>query len=339
MKTIAALLLGIFATGGIFSQSFSSVAEIVTVYSQNGQYYLRSTPFDNETPSLPGITEVFSKGASSPLYTISRGFDSVDENRNNLVLSNDGNTIFYLIPWEANEDKDGLRTISMYRRGELIKSYSASEITSCDLSKERCSIEYNNFKEVVDRERSAVGTAKFKKIFKPEVSEQEQFLSDYVIFTSDDTVYLTDSKKRLHRFSLSDAKYLDSQLFLDAYESIKSKARLNTVEIKRFEAPMFGEFPPLRAGGDTTKALGAALKMVPYNIYRTADEKFKKYSFTVSGYLFKDGSFQITEIDLSRDLPKESIEAFFKVKKFITTSIPSGLDRWFLKEKYFFHHT
>lgn len=157
-----------------------------------------------------------------------------------------------------------------------------------------------------------------------------------MIFTSEDTVYLTDSKKRLHRFSLSDGNYLGSQSFGDAYESVKSKGRLNTVELKRFEVPMFGDFPPLRSGADTVKSLGAALKMVPYDIFGTKDEKYKKYSFTVSGYLFRDGSFQLTAIDLSNDLPRGQIEAFFRANKFATRLIPSVVDRWFLKEKYFF---
>ena len=139
----------------------------------------------------------------------------------------------------------------------------------------------------------------------------------------------------MHRFSLRDAKYLDSQPFLDAYESIKLKGRFNAVERKVFEAPQSVDFPKLRSGADATRTLRAILKMVPYPV-TTAKIKFKLYSFTVSGYLLKDGSFDLTRIDLSDNLPKEKILAFFKENKFATTSIPNVVDRWFLREKYFF---
>ena len=159
MKTIAAFLLIIFTAGVTLAQSLSSSVEIVTVNSQNGKYFLRSTPYDDEFPTLPGTTQVFATGSSSPLYTIARGFDYVIGHGNNLVLSNDGNTVFYLITSGADEEKDEMKTISIYRRGELIQSYSASEITGCDLNKERCSIEYDNFAEVVDKELSRLGHA------------------------------------------------------------------------------------------------------------------------------------------------------------------------------------
>ena len=80
-------------------QATSSVVEVITTYSQNGQYYLTSIPFDSEFPSLRGKTYVYRVGSSEPLYVFDRGFDSVDVDSNNLILSNDGKVIFYVIPW------------------------------------------------------------------------------------------------------------------------------------------------------------------------------------------------------------------------------------------------
>lgn len=127
------LLLGAPAAA---AQAVSGGVEIVTAYSQNGRFRLKSVPFDNTFPSLRGQTSVYEQGSDSPLYTLERAFDAVAERSNNLVLSDDGEVIFYAVPWGADEARDGLRSVNLYRRGELFKSYTLSEITGCDEGRE-----------------------------------------------------------------------------------------------------------------------------------------------------------------------------------------------------------
>ena len=90
MRFTILLLLVFINAGSVLGQSYSSLVEVVTVYSQNEAFFLRSFPFDNESPSLRGETKVYRKGVAEPIYTFDRGFDSVDDDTNNLVLSNDG---------------------------------------------------------------------------------------------------------------------------------------------------------------------------------------------------------------------------------------------------------
>jgi len=330
-----AFILG-FAVVSAWAQSYSSVAEVITVFSENGQFYLVSKPYDNQTPSLRGITQVFAKGTSEPLYELARGFDSVDDDSNNLVLSNDGETILFLLPWGADDERDRLKSVSIYKLGRLVKSYSSSDITGCDLSKERCSLVYLNYEEVVDREKSNWGTPRYKKTFKAGVTETEKFLSDYPIFASGDLVFVTDSKKNLHRFSLSEARLLDSKPFASIYTEIKQKGRFNTVQLSRFDVPMYPDFPKLRSGIDTDVALGKTLGMRPYDIYSKKDESYRKYSFTLSGFLKGDGSFEVTEIETHTAISTEQIRAFFARNRFAATLIPKPVDRWFISEKIFF---
>ena len=317
-------------------QGSSSAVYIITVYSQNEQFYLKSIPFDNKFPSLPGLTQVYEKGSSSPLYSLDRAFDSVEMGSNNLVLSNDGQIIFYATTWGAKEEVTELKSVSIYKRGKLAKEYTKSEITSCDLSKERCDLVYSNYDEVIDRVKSNSGSARYKKTFKSGVSDQDKFLSDYAIFASDDVVYLTDSKKNVHRFSLSEAKHLDAKPFPEIYDLIKAKGRSNKIVADRFEAPIYLDFPTLRSGVKTGTALGRVLGMKVYDNTSSKDEKYKSYSFTVSGFLNRDGSFELTDIDVSSELPKEKILSFFAGNKFQTSSIPSVFERWKLDEEYFF---
>lgn len=335
MKALISILLIAISAVAFRPQSFSSVAHIITVYSENRQYYLKSIPHDNESPSLRGVSSVFASGESKPLYKLDRGFDSVRLERNNLVLSNDGNTILFFIPWGAEESKDGLKSISIYRRGELIRSYTAAEITGCDLNKERCDALYSNY-DVVDKEKSKFGSAGYKKVFKPGVSDEEKFLSDFPIFTYGDIVYITDSKKTVHRFSLSEGTRIDSKPFDTLFSELRSIGRFNKVVLDSFEVPLSSEFPKLTSAADTSVELGRTIGMTPYNTYSKADEKYKRYSLTVSGYLNLDGSFEIDELDVYSGLPEQTIRDFFSKYRFRTELIPKVVDRWFIGTKYFF---
>lgn len=104
-------------------QASSSHVAIVTTYSQNQKYYLKSVPYDNEFPTLRGKTFVYSSDKSTPLYSFDRGFDTVDEDSNNLILSNDGEVIFFAIPWEANEAQEGLKSITIYKHGKIMQEF------------------------------------------------------------------------------------------------------------------------------------------------------------------------------------------------------------------------
>ena len=130
--TFAVLLTSVVAR----AQMISGAVDVLTVYSQNGQFYLRSIPYDNESPSLRGKTSVYAVGKAIPLYTLERGFDLIEPNT--LFLSNDGEVIFAANSWGADEEKDGLKSVSVYKHGALVRSLTQTEVTGCDPKKERC---------------------------------------------------------------------------------------------------------------------------------------------------------------------------------------------------------
>src|SRR3954470_10891239 len=108
----ALLLLALLAGPALArGQAVGSGVAVVTVYSQNGRYHLRSIPFDNEFPTPRGKTYVYDQGNAKPLYVFERGFDSVEEGSNNLILSDDGETVFYAIPWGADEAREGMKSV------------------------------------------------------------------------------------------------------------------------------------------------------------------------------------------------------------------------------------
>jgi hypothetical protein len=270
------------------------------------------------------------------LYEFERGFDFIDSENNFLILSNNGEVIFFVITFGTNEKKEGLKSITFYKNGEIIKSYTASEITGCDLDKERCDLVYYNDKEVVDEEKSSWGTSNYKKVFKAGVDEKEKFLSDFAVFSFDDTVYLTDSKKQTHLFDLKEGVYVKTVPFENIYREIKTKGRFTKTLAKSYEVPMFSEFPKLRNGKNTRQGLAAFLDMKNFDIYSEDVKQFKRYSFKVSGTIYQNGNFDMEEIEVDEGLSKEKIVEFFKLNKFDTSDIPKVFPKWYIGEKIFF---
>lgn len=332
LTIIFIILIGVAAVSG---QSIGSSVEIVTTYSQNGNFYLKSVPFDNESPSLRGKTTVYKKGVAAPLYEFERGFDSVDDDSNNLILSNDGELIFYAISYGANEKKDGLKSVSIYKNGALFKSFTESEITSCDENKERCRLVYSNYEAVVDKQKSRWGTGGYKKILKAGTSEQERFLSDFPIFSFDDAVYLTDSKKRVHTFDLKTGALVRSDSIENIYGQIKTKGRFNKTTLQRFDAPAFINFPKLRNGRDVAASLAAFLGMKTVDADGTKDDQFKQYRFKINAAISRDGRVEIEELELFDDLPKEKIIEFFASNKFNSLAVPKAFEKWNIGDQYF----
>lgn len=316
-------------------QATSSVVEVVTVFSQNGRFFLKSIPYDNEFPSLRGKTYVYQTGKADPLYEFERGFDSVDDNSNNLILSNDGETIFFAIPWEADESIDGLKSVTIYRHGTIIKSFTETEVNGCDKKTERCSLLYNNYETVVDKEKSNFGSKYYRKTFKAGVDEKEIFLNDFPIFSFDDKVYLTDSRKVVHSFDLKTATRVSSDPFNAVFESLKSKGRFNRVELAPHDAPIM-DFPKLRDGRDSYNRLANILGMKRASIFGTKDDQYALHSFKINATISRDGTVEIENSEFWDDLPRDKVLEFFKENRFDTTQIPSVFAKWNLGDEYFY---
>ena len=332
-RLIILLSLILVFTNQVAGQGIGSQVEVVTIYSQNGNFYLKSIPYDNGFPTLPGKTTVFATGKSKPLYAFDRGFDSVEDDSNNLILSNDGELIFYAVTWQANEQVEGLKSVNIYRHGKIVKSFTEIEVNGCVKTKERCSLVYSNYDKVVDQVKSNFGSKNYKKVFHEGVDEKEKFLSDFPIFSFDDLVYLTDSKKNLHVFDLEKAELVSSTPFDVAFEQIKNKGRFTRTKLSRYESPIFLDFPNLSNGRNSNQALGRLLGLTSVS---NDDNQYKLYRFRLKANILRDGSLEIEESEFrDNELPKELILNFFRQHKFDRRSVPKIFEKWSLDDQYF----
>lgn len=133
-----------------YSQTTSSRIEIYKLYSENGEYYLQSIPFDNEEESIFGKTYVFKVGQSEPLYSVDRHFNYTGY-PNKINLSNDGQTIFYINDIYRNDNVEEQKAITVYTNGALTKKYTVSDLNDCDNDKQDCYLLYKN-REVINRD-------------------------------------------------------------------------------------------------------------------------------------------------------------------------------------------
>ncbi len=253
-------------------------------------------------------------------------------------MSNDGEIIFYVISWGANEEIEGLNSVSIYKKGNLIKSFTEAEITGCDYKKERCNLLYSNYEAVIDREKSNWGTRNYKRVFKDGVNEKEKFLRDFPLFNFDDVVYLVDSKKKIHKFDLKEGGYLGANSFADVYAQIKDKARFNKVELQRFNANPYAEFPNLINGKSVYESLAVFLDMKVASSFGKDQDIYRTYSFKIEGFVSQNGTFELEKIEIGEDLPKAKIVEFFNSNKFLIKNVPKDFPKWYFSDYFYFRN-
>ena len=217
-KIVLLIIVVLISVDSFPAQNTSSAVAIVTTYSQNERFYLRSIPYDNEFPTLRGRSSVYEVGSTTPIYEVDRGFDSVGEHTNNLILSNDGQIIFYALPSDAHEKTEGLKSITIYKHGEIVKSYTEGELTGCNQQRERCSLLYSNLESVFDQEKSNLGARNDKEVFKSKIGEMDRFLSDVRIWGVEEAVYRIDARKRVQFLGLTDGDEVGCAMFDKGFE-------------------------------------------------------------------------------------------------------------------------
>jgi hypothetical protein len=137
MKTrIKIIMLFYFITiGQVFGQVvYYSVCNVYTINSQNDKFFLRTIPFDNIDKSPTGKTIVFNSD-STKIYEIPRKFEN-NPKRKEIFLSNDGNTIAYVIDREFKWNDVQSKSIEIFKNGVPFKQYQFTDLINCDSDNE-----------------------------------------------------------------------------------------------------------------------------------------------------------------------------------------------------------
>jgi hypothetical protein len=327
MRLLACLLL--LATSAI-GQTMSSDALVHTLYSENGQFYLKSIPHDNDDYTVIGTTYVYKVGEQNALYSVDRSFDFFGyPNKTN--LSNDGRTIFYINDIFGNNEVDQQKLITVYIDGELIKKYSLPDLSDCDNDYQDCFLLYRN-EEVINRDSSKWDEYAIIPGIKKGTSEIEKFANINNVFSSGDTLYLIDQFRQLNRFDLTNGNFMSSTDLESAYASVKNLVRTNEVEIEYFKIPPRFNLPSLKNGQSFSGALSSHLDMVAMKFYGEEFNAYKGYVLDIEVLIGINGETQIMTLEPEVGLPEEKIRAFLSNQHWDLTNLPAPLEKWRFEE-------
>ena len=310
-----------------YSQKSTSRVPISTISSQNKIYSIKSISYDTDFPNLKGQSIVYEN--DKELYRINRSFDLYDSEKYSLAISNDGRTIIYLtndLFWKGEE----FEYVTVYRDGILKKTYNILEFTGCDSDKEKCSLIYNNYWDIVDKKKSKFNSEEWKVVFKDSTSQEEMFLNENYVILNNDILYLTDSRKIVTSYDLNKMEVINNVDFNELYPKIKSFSKPKS-SINYYQASY--KYIPDFVDRQTKKTISETISDISGLMY-TMKYKYTLSRVTLTGYLNKNGEFEIEEFECDEKLDKVKIREFITNTTFESDFLPKEVEKQHFK--YFF---
>lgn len=317
------LILLITGVNWILGRTTYSSCYVYTVRSQNNNFFLRTTPFDNIEETRTGITTIFNKD-SSQVYQIPIHFE-VSKNRKELFLSNDGKTIVYVIDREFHWNGIKNKSIQIFRDGQLIQDYELTELIKCDTDSEDCFLFY---KEAID---TIIWKNRKKEIiYKANATDFQKKLTKKSTYIKNDTLYIFTKTSKLIKLNLNTAQ-VDISSFNQTDKKIIPGYKQPEVSFIKFKASSLYGLPDLSSGKTFEKELAKHLNMNLFPEDSRKTNKFKKHSVYVEVLIDILGNAELLKIDNYSELPNDKIKAFIETQRFTTGSIPDETEKWRFK--------
>lgn len=326
-----ALLFAFSAKGQYSSSAFTHSS----TYSSNGEFKIISHSYDDEFPTDRGFSQVFniSYSKDSLLYTIPRSFD-LDENSKNffLFISKDGKKIAYFSSTNYYNDKSTDKAVMIYENGQLHKKYSFEEFTDCDSKKEKCGLFFNT-QQLIDYKKSNGSLLTLKQ----GTSDEDSYLIDNFIFNKNDSIYVIDARKKVIIYDLNNVSLAPiKRNFDDIYPQIKLLRKNKNSYITSIKSPnkYINDFESEINGEKLSETISKIhqLKFVPINTPEFY--KYHLYKIEISGYLTKNGNFDIENFKIDDHLDKDKILHYIRQTKFKSDFLPKEVDQFYFN--YFF---
>lgn len=326
------LFLTLFQTKGQYSSSIFTTSK---TFSANLEYKIISHSFDDEYPTERGFSEVFNISSSkdSLLYTIPRSFD-IDENSKNyfLFISNDGKKVIYFSSTKYYDDQDDEKAVMVYENGKLYKKYSFDEFTHCNSKNEKCGL-FFPVNDLVDYKKSTTNILTLKTT----TTDSEAYLFDNFIFNKNDSIYVIDARSKVNIYDLNNLKLTtDTKDFSEVYGKLKFIRKRQNSFVTAIQSPnkYINNFENSKNG----ELLSETIAKIHHLKFVSTDTKeffnYHLYRLEITGYLKKDGSFEIKNFKADENLDKNKILNYIQKTKFKSDFIPKEVDRFYFK--YFF---
>ena len=331
MKKKHLILFLVLLFNNLYSQISTEVVPISETYSSNGKFKLLSISYDNEFPNLRGESFVFytqkydSIGVRKKFYTVNRSFDIYEGNPFFVAISNDGRKIMYITNYVYEKGLEN-RNVTYYVDGWLEKTYTTEEFTNCEKDKEKCELFYDNQYQINSGRSSTI------KEYKKTASDKDVFLNKSFVFNKNDTIYVTDARKKITLFDLDKGKIVGSKIDFDSvYPKIKNIEAIKS-RISYYKYP-YKYVTDIQNSTNNEKINESIGKMVGLKFISINDSTFHKYKLfriELSGYMNRKGKFEIENLKTDSVFNKKLIEEFIGITTFKTEFIPREVDKIYL---------
>lgn len=314
MKHAISLCLLLLTAHAAAAQFDCTYRHIITVYSVNGDYYARATPYYNFDLSPYGKTEVYNARTNRLLYTIpeclSKGF---------LFLSNDGTSLLHLVDLEYKSDREAFsHALTLYRNGLKAKQVSLKELTFCDSCDDVGYLFFRIEDTIVYEE------GQLKRVYNSAATQCEQALHKRPACIIDDTVLLCNSNRHLLKICLSTGD-ITSLPFDTNHCALMRQTPSPRIDTVKFSCPR--GYVRIRRYDNGEEALAKKLGMVPQG--DTWNSQYKYYYVSMLLRIDRQGKATIVKMNNLDSLPEERLRQAVADITFYTDNFPDSVDFWY----------
>ena len=321
-----------------FSDSLSENLYLIKDYSENMQYYTERIYYNFcRNTFIPfvefGQTKIYSVKDKKMIYKVDKYLDRCK-------ISNDGLSII-----EYNND-----SVSYYKAGLLIKSYSKSELLKCDENIEDCDLFYNNpdLRVITDtlsyRVLPKSSTWNYglhdsngEYIYNDSAEPNLVFADKFTVFSFGDTLFIVSPKLKVLKFSFATGNY-DEYDFLSNVNYLKTIAKKHKHETECLDY-QFCHFPNLKDGQTLLASLEKKFDYLFKEVYVLEESDIEDLDYEglnyhyifIGGLLDRNGNFEIKKI--SSDSIKEisAFKDYIYSLKFDSLKMPQVVDKWYYR--------
>ena len=316
---VITLFIILFSFSQVHGEYICTTCYINTVKSQNGEFYLKTIPFDQIAKTTTGKTIVY-KSDSTELYEIPRHFE-LYHNSEVMYLSNDGQYIAYINNREYYNGKTKNNSVEIFKNGILINTFSLLELVDCDSENEDCFLFYKN----------AIDSFAWKNgrryiVYKNDATDFQKTLTENASYQLNDTIFIFTKIEKLIKISLK-----TGDLTQGSFSSI-SQNKFEQLEIMKIESiklePSSNKLPNLTNGKSFEKSLAKYLDMAIFPYESKRSNKFKRYPLKLEIIIDSSGNAQLDKPKNNKNIPIEKIESFLAANIFETSAMPNGIEKW-----------
>lgn len=310
---------------GISMIAKADFAHPYRVFSENGEYFIKSIPFSDQEWTKDGKTLIYkTTDSTQAIISINRYFQP-----DNLFLSNDGKSFcFFLNRFDSGTDwkKD---LVFFYSNGVLVKNYKGSTFVDTTTNARINSLCYNND----DIDSLIISQNRLVRVgFKKGTDSLSAYFNTNKAFTKNDTLYLFTHNRFVNRFDLRTGELIDRISFNDYGKGQLIYPLKRNIQNYKIKIPTQFGLPKLICGEKYCVALAKSMKMV-YCYGENADyeRKYKKYSYNINCGIDSSGNCIDLQIDCADSLLRYEAEKFVRNAKFDKSEIPDGIERWYFR--------